>query len=46
MAEDKKAPKVPTNFERGSQVPSQVKVPKMPTVKPVAPAAASNQNKK
>lgn len=37
MAEDKKTPKVPTTFERGSQVPSQNKVPKMPTVKSPAP---------
>ena len=43
MADDKKTPKVPTTFERGSQVPSQNKVPKMPQVKP--PASTTKEKK-
>lgn len=46
MAEDKNTPKVPTTFERGSQVPSQNKVPAMPAVKPPATTASSAGNKK
>lgn len=45
MAAEKNTPKVPTTFERGSQVPPQNKVPAMPAVKPVAPGP-SNQGKK
>ncbi len=36
MSEEKNTQKLPTTFERGSQVPSQNKVPKMPDVKPPA----------
>ena len=46
MAEDKKTPKAPNTFERGSQVPSQNKVPSMPAVKPPTSKPTSSADKK
>lgn len=45
MAEDKKTPKAPNTFERGSQVPSQNKVPPMPAVKPPVSNSSSSTGK-
>ena len=45
MAEDKKTPKAPNTFERGSQVPSQNKVPPMPAVKPPVSNSSSSAGK-
>ena len=45
MHDNNEKPKVPTNFERGSNIPTQNKVPPMPNVKP--PAKSKNfENKK
>ena len=46
MAEEKKTPKAPNTFERGSQVPSQNKVPSMPAVKPPASKPTTSTGKK
>ena len=46
MAEEKKTPKAPNTFERGSQVPSQNKVPSMPAVKPPASKPNTSTGKK
>lgn len=45
MPEDKKSFKVPSTFERGSQVPTQKEAPKMPSVKQPAPNTNSKENK-
>ena len=46
MAEEKKTPKAQNTFERGSQVPSQNKVPAMPAVKPPASKPNTSTGKK
>lgn len=45
MPENRKNPKTPNTYERGSQVPSQKKTPKMPTVKPPASNSGSKGKK-
>lgn len=45
MPEDRKNPKVPNTYIRGSQIPSQNKTPKMPSVKPPASKSVPKGNK-
>lgn len=45
MPNDRKDPKAPSTFTRGTQVPSQNKTPKMPSVKPPASKNGSKAQK-